>query len=1087
MKNFYKIIYNGNAGNENNTVKNFLTKIKGMDAESYLQAIYNKADEYYESRLEDIDSADDYYKGLLCAVDQKMKEAEKERQGAEDESDGEEKLALLVKGNICLRMGQYRSRVFRDAEESYRQAAKYLELGYKRKSGEKDALDQTDLLISLNLGKYFRNAGKSGHKTYFEIAAKIFAEIKDEIETKWQKDEKDPWEVHLWFDAIVNLGKVYEKLYYDETGADKRDNKDPLIYYSTIAALASPFVEKRDAHIYNEEIKKKAGVSEDDRDRIWRKDIQPLTQNDIENIDLRDYFIQALVRTCITLRKRREYELVIELCESVLKIDKNNEDINNNKAVCYRKWGRNAEAVELLEKNKKRNRFAKINYWKCMIKDKGKEGQKAEEEIKEIISKNKNDLEAKMLLALRMREMNEWDAALRIYREIYESAPYIKRGTIGLKAYYNMSRCLLHQKKFYQAEIILEHILSICQNDVLAKIDLGWCRMGLGNFYKEAKDGEKEGACQIYEKLLESVREKNLEKLGPREKMKIYNNYGECLLKINEIEKAKKIIKEGLQIEKNNGRAFYIMASCHLAKANNAKVLSGKDGSDYPECAASDLEKAVDDLEKAVLNGVDNIFAKSDIISTRIRLAKAYDWTGEKAEAHAGYIMRQLTHFPETRYSAKTCFELVGFVEKWGETGKDKEENLINDLYKGISRLRLADEEEGVTAFCHLQNKKEFMELDAVKRGEILAVLFKLFKNVMEIKEQCRITSFADSDSNANSCNNGNTISAFPAHYTKLSTLKILLGGKNCMGNKKESDSPKLRLWNTIYMNDPYEGEIFIEMLKKTWLDTENEGNENKNTDRDTLARYFPHIRKNMSDSFFKKKENQGEKEVLSPVNGNVYITSFSEENDGIQMWVNYTEKAKGCSIVFSEDFFDIHSKMREWENRSTYSEQDYPFYRVQYITAEAEDMFDKQNKENDCRINLKMTEKYMQEICRNLRNMETILSQLKEKSNRVSREIIVREFVADMLNEIRFLFKDPEYKHEKELRLIRCSYDPKIDENTFEIPRLYIDVDKEISIEETRLGPKYSDAEVDEIVSWIHAKGEGKVKKVTRSERHYR
>ena len=149
--------------------------------------------------------------------------------------------------------------------------------------------------------------------------------------------------------------------------------------------------------------------------------------------------------------------------------------------------------------------------------------------------------------------------------------------------------------------------------------------------------------------------------------------------------------------------------------------------------------------------------------------------------------------------------------------------------------------------------------------------------------------------------------------------------------------------------------------------------------------------------------------------------------------------------------------------------------------------MFDKQNKENDCRINLKMTEKYMQEICRNLRNMETILSQLKTKSNRVSREIIVREFVADMLNEIRFLFKDPEYKHEKELRLIRCSYDPKIDENTFEIPRLYIDVDKEISIEETRLGPKYSDAEVDEIVSWIHAKGEGKVKKVTRSERHYR
>ena len=178
---------------------------------------------------------------------------------------------------------------------------------------------------------------------------------------------------------------------------------------------------------------------------------------------------------------------------------------------------------------------------------------------------------------------------------------------------------------------------------------------------------------------------------------------------------------------------------------------------------------------------------------------------------------------------------------------------------------------------------------------------------------------------------------------------------------------------------------------------------------------------------------------------------------------------------------------MREWENKSTYSDQDYPFYRVQYITTAAKDMFDNQNKENDCRINLKATEKYMQEICRYLLDMEKLLMQLKRKSDKASREIIVREFVVDMLNEIRFLFKDPEYKHEKELRMIRCSYDPEIDENTFEIPRLYIDVEKEISIEEIRLGPKYSDAEVNEIVSWIHAKGEGRVKKVTRSERHYR
>ena len=230
MKNFYEVIYKNNKENEknrkeNNPIDDSLTKIKDMNVESYLQAIYNKADEYYDNRLADKDSTDEYYggfyRGLLGAVDQKLKEADRDRwialkkkledadkNGMEEaektrlkneekekqraEKNREEKLALLVKGNICLRMGQYQSGGFKDAEESYRRAAKYLELGYKRRSGEKGALDQTDLLIALNLGKYFRNAGKSGHKTYFEKAVKMFAEIKGEIERKWKEGKKKP-------------------------------------------------------------------------------------------------------------------------------------------------------------------------------------------------------------------------------------------------------------------------------------------------------------------------------------------------------------------------------------------------------------------------------------------------------------------------------------------------------------------------------------------------------------------------------------------------------------------------------------------------------------------------------------------------------------------------------------------------------------------------------------------------------------------------------------------------------------------------------------------------------------------------------
>ena len=116
---------------------------------------------------------------------------------------------------------------------------------------------------------------------------------------------------------------------------------------------------------------------------------------------------------------------------------------------------------------------------------------------------------------------------------------------------------------------------------------------------------------------------------------------------------------------------------------------------------------------------------------------------------------------------------------------------------------------------------------------------------------------------------------------------------------------------------------------------------------------------------------------------------------------------------------------------------------------------------------------------------MENLLSELKPLSATDSRNSAIRGFVADMLNEIRFLLKDPEYKHEKELRLIRCSYNPKIDFSGFEIPRLYIDIEKEIRIAEVKLGPKYSTEEANEIVSWLHAKSN--VKKITHSERHYR
>lgn len=99
------------------------------------------------------------------------------------------------------------------------------------------------------------------------------------------------------------------------------------------------------------------------------------------------------------------------------------------------------------------------------------------------------------------------------------------------------------------------------------------------------------------------------------------------------------------------------------------------------------------------------------------------------------------------------------------------------------------------------------------------------------------------------------------------------------------------------------------------------------------------------------------------------------------------------------------------------------------------------------------------------------------------SREAVC-SFVADALNEVRFLFKYSEYAKEEEMRLVRRSYDPKFDGN-FAIPRMYTEVNREIQIEEVKLGAKVSPEETDEIVSWLYATG--RVKRVTKSGRHYK
>ena len=187
------------------------------------------------------------------------------------------------------------------------------------------------------------------------------------------------------------------------------------------------------------------------------------------------------------------------------------------------------------------------------------------------------------------------------------------------------------------------------------------------------------------------------------------------------------------------------------------------------------------------------------------------------------------------------------------------------------------------------------MSTGASKRGKILAWLFLIYRDVRKIKDACRYSPKA-------SCHE----ILIPAHYTSLNTLKKLAAEENAY----------LRLWNSVYMNDPNEGSCFLELLKATC----NNLPEQEDADA-ALSKYFPHL--------------NNTKENLSPTNSNVYITSFCREKDDLQMWRLYGDDAKGCSLVFADDFLDIRSRIEGPLDLTEYSDHDYPLYEVQYIDEE--------------------------------------------------------------------------------------------------------------------------------------------------------
>ena len=251
--------------------------------------------------------------------------------------------------------------------------------------------------------------------------------------------------------------------------------------------------------------------------------------------------------------------------------------------------------------------------------------------------------------------------------------------------------------------------------------------------------------------------------------------------------------------------------------------------------------------------------------------------------------------------------------------------------------------------------------------------------------------------------------------YTSIDTLKSMLNIKTCC----ESTDVNIRLYNTDYMNDPDEGEFFINQLKKRGC-----------------------------------HELLDEKYSVS----HAFISSLTSSKDDIPMWSMYGNDSKGVSIGFSnlpvtssieDNSLDDSSDIQESSNNLPtnnnlekektsptypYIEEKAKVYKVSYIDSE-----------ND--LELQKFEKIIKSISYELNKDKNVKDILYDS---------ISKFISVELDRIKFLIKNDKYSYENEYRILQMVKDLSLGKSQIKYdsnnPKLYLEV-KDINIEEVIFG----------------------------------
>lgn len=1023
-----------------------------------------------------------------------------------------ERMKGVVKANILLRRGQVKADSFVDPTDDYQRACVILEQLYRQR--EPENADFLEFLIQLNLGKYFRNMGMYMHRSdYYWRAHDEFKDILDKL-VKIQKNNhgEQSWTAFIWLEASMNLSRSELYLYnlknakihlwniYQKTACEiiKADSciKDIFLGYEKVDGKSPLFPPQLLAPIL--------GI--DERDSLCKANSKIL----------QDYAVQALLQLGIAFRKTRDYAIAREIFATIILQDQGKNDINvdalNNYVVCLRKSGFSIKDptevekrfIEIIEQavSKKKEKSSMIFDWNtesikklyfailsCVMKGKNTELDIKEEYcsnsgiveishknrfatmefirsylwegnekndhkniigklIKNLLKNNPGDREVVLQKGLFLQRNKQYQPSSDIFCKLYLEYPQIAKGTIALKAYYNMGCNFLAEHKYYEAKEVFEKIikeikvrqsptsestLPICLKDLpsidlLSEIDEAWCLMNIGK-YEDAK--------LIYEELI-LLYQNQIDRLGNYNMKRVHNNLLECCLQLlaaykegrdkqdEQCQSLKKTINNCLGFfdnhDSHNKTAIRLRAYFHLVLGKTESMDSIKK-----------YQEAMKLFEMLELHRCDDVYLHSGWVSS------AYEWyleaikfeKCEKVNFEVLESVKKRIRYISGPYSIKSCAklsEMLVFLISKGICTENEE----SVLYRAIARIRLSENEEGIGHIKSLQDNTVFCRLDSLERGKVLVILFQVLWNILEIKELCRYYPGKSEP---------------PVHYRTFEHLQRYLG-------EKVEEPRNFTLWNVAYMNDYLEGASFSKMLM------------------------FGNRR------IYRNLIKEKDKVALSFVEKNTYTASFSQKRDAIPMWIAYGDNGKGCALTYSEKFFNLRYGKDYLSDVACYSDDDYPLYRVQYIDS-------KMNGSNECKETINKIKQYLKKIMDLLVIlqccMDKIIKQHKNSPgifNEDGFKSVIGEFIVGVFDEVRYLIKDIEYASEEEIRMIHYSKENKVSNKENMIPRCYIENNREVILEEVRIGPKVDKFEETEILTWLYKTG--KVKSVSRSERHY-